>query len=375
MTQLQLAARPQLRVVTAPAHLKGPRGDMENFVFARWLRAKMLEKKGGRPARYNAPFEHKWYGSKAQREMVGQDGGWLAPEAWRTEYFRLLRGGLILNKLNINIYTTKALVSHVPWGAGEWNFSYPGENATPTAADRPQAQQTFIMRKDTAVSTVSKELVDDMPADLQDEWLRKDAASALAHRIDRQCLFADGTSGQPVGLVNQQAVNSLTLFNDTGSGATPTYQDITNGIAQIAILGNTTLITGGAAECNGVIAAPRFGQTLDNINSDAAVPIWLYGLSNDVDMPNQPRWLGVKNWVLSALVPTGLTKGTSTDCSYLLFGDWRYFILMLREDFAFEMTDEALGMQGNWYQIKIYARYDGQAVYPFAFAFYTGVRG
>ena len=365
-----LAAKPQLR--KAPAQITTT-GDMESFSFTRWLKAKMVERNGGKPARYNAPFEAKWY-SKAAREGVGQDGGYLAPEEWRTEYFRVLRGGLILNKLDINIYTTRYRVSHVPWGVSDWTFGYPGENTSPTPGDRQTSQQTFTMRKDMALSNVPRELIDDMPVDLQDKWLQQDAASAMAHRIDKQALFGDGTGGGPVGLINQSFVNNLTLINDTGNGATPIYDDITNGIAQIALLGNTTLLAGGAAECNGVVAAPRFGQTLDNIQSPAGIPLWQYGLSNDTDMPDQPRWLGVRNWVLSALVSSTLTKGTSTDCSNIVFGDWRYFILMLREDFAFEMTDEAQGFQNNQYQIKIYARYDAQVVYPFAFAFYGGVR-
>ena len=372
MTTLS-ASRLHLVEKKAPVLLKGPRGDVENFHLSRWLLANQQARQTGRPAWRQAPFEAKWY-AKAGRESVGQDGGYLAPEEWRAEYYRVLRGGLILNKLlaDENILTTKYRVSHINWGTGDWTWNFLGENAGATSADRTTSQQTFTFRKAVAFSTIPRELIQDAP-DLADQWLQQDAKSSAAHVIDRKALFGSGNGGEPVGLINQSFVNQLTLFNDSGNGATPIYNDITNGIAQIAFLGNTTLISGGAGECSGVVAAPRFGQTLDDIQSPAGIPVWQNGLSNDIDMPNQPRWLGVRNWVLSALVPTNLTVGTNSDCSYLVFGDWRYFLLMLREDFDFATTDEP-NMQSNQVLVRVTIRFDAQAIFPFAFAVYPGVR-
>src|SRR2546423_2623321 len=82
---------------SVPMQTRGPRGDMENFSFARWLLAKKEELSTGKKTIYTAPYETAYY--KAQAELNGQDGGYLAPEEWRAEYFKVLRGGLILNKL------------------------------------------------------------------------------------------------------------------------------------------------------------------------------------------------------------------------------------------------------------------------------------
>lgn len=359
---------------TAPAQLSYPLGDVDKFSLTRWLLARYLETQTKTPARLKAPWEAQWYAAqeKALTELNGQDGGFLAPEGWRMKFYDIIRGAMALTKLPITTETTNARVTHIPVATGEWKVTYPAPNTTITSGDRTFGQHTFTMKKQAAFGTVSQELIQDDGA-LADKWLQKSCGEALAHDRDTQALIGSGVGGVPVGLLSQSNVQQYTLLNDAGNGATPKYQDIVQCIANVRNLGQSANVPSGTGVCSGIVGATRFAQTVDNMTDNAGRPYWPTGLSNEKDTPGKAWFLGIPNWIMTSNIPVNVTKGTASDCSYLFFGDWQYFIMMSRLDFEFLWSAAPLLKNGQ-FLVRGLSRWDCEAMHPEAFVAVQGVR-
>lgn len=370
---------------------KFPKGDIDNFSVARFCyadqKARMMNDQALR--RKYAPWEIQYLEAgkeipfrdpvaKANMgDMVsGQDGGFLAPEAWTQRLQDLLYPSMITNKLPITRFPVTTRVVHVPVVTNPVTINYSAENAALTASSPQFAQRTFTMRKQTALVYVSNELIaDSIPQ--ADDYIRQHAATEMALDQDKQILLGNGQTGAPMGVLN--ATNVTTTALGSGNGATPTYANLLTGIYNVQNLNGSTNVRVGEATCTGIVGAVRVKQTIAGLLDSNNRPLWDYGVSGfripGSDQPFQ-GFLGVDDWVFSNIIPTNVTVGASTDTSYLFYGDWKHVWVAERSDVEFMVSNVA----GNTFAndqtgIRVIRRYDVVIMHPEALFVHSGVRG
>ena len=240
-------------------------------------------------------------------------------------------------------------------------------------ASQPQfSQLSFTARKQYAFIQIPNELIRDS-APAADQVIFQHAQTRMAVDRDTQLLFGNGQSGAPVGLINATNVGSYTIAADTGNGGSPTYSDFVSLINLVRQLNNSTNVPVGQTDCTGVVGAVRVEQTVAALKDSNNRPLWAYGL-NQIGRVPAPGWLGVPSWVLTNVVPTNVTKGSSNVTSYLLAGDWQYLIYMMRQDVEFLATNVGgTAFQNDQTWVRLISRYDVGVIHPEAFTVAAGV--
>jgi HK97 family phage major capsid protein len=354
-----------------------------DFSVARWAYADARAKGADGYGAYkkHAPREAAYYealsavgtNNKALGEMVsGQDGGFLAPEIWANTFYDMLYSKQVLSTLPVTRMPMGGRVEYIPKLVSQVSVGYAAENAALTASQPQFAQLSFTARKQYAFVQIPNELLRDS-APAADQIIMDHATKRVALDRDIQALFGNGQGGAPSGLINATNVGSYTLAGDAGNGATPTYADFVAIVNQVRALNSSTNVPVGQADCTGVVGAVRVEQTVANLKDSQNRPLWAYGL-NQIGRVPAPGFLGVPNWVLSNVVPTNVTKGSSNVTSYLIGGDWQYLIVMERQDVEFLSTNvggTSFANDQTW--IRLISRYDVGLIHPEAFTVANGV--
>jgi HK97 family phage major capsid protein len=286
---------------------------------------------------------------------VGTDtaGGFTVPTVLMPEIFQALvpRSSLL-----------EAGVGVVPAPQGAKSFNYAAINAIPTAAWRNEAgaiaesDPTFRNISITPRSLsfffkISRELMADSPN--IEEALRTAIAQAFAREMDRAGLRGTGTAPQPRGLLNVVGVQAVTNGTNGASLATLRFANLLS--AYQAIRGAD------APAPTAAIMAPRS----------------LVGFASLADTTNQPlqtpRLLQDVRMLDTSQIPVNLTVGTSTDCTEMYLGDFRWASFFMREDVSIQLATELYAGTGE-IGFFCHVRADFMVTYPAAFAVVTGVR-
>lgn len=374
---------------------KFPHGGIENFSVARAAVAiAKVAHEGHEAWRHYAPWEFAYYralqdarwvdqsiGKAAGDQVSGQDGAYLAPEFWSSEWFDLLRSISVLDRLPIARRNVPYRQSHFATVTGDVTITYPGENSAPTATQYKFGQITYSPRKAIIVYNISVELVMDSAGEA-DDVLRRSTARAFAVDRDNQAMTSNGSSNAPTGLAynplvpgaNGNGSNGATNYKpaaDAGNGATPAYADFIAFINQIEQLSSVSTVTAGQVICNGMVGNVRVNNTVHAILDSQNRPVWPLALEQD------GGFLGVKYWPLagSTIVPVNITKGTSNDTSYLIGGAWENFLLQETKTLGYDATQDGQGFASNQVQVRVVHRWDAGPLHPEAFGVMTGVRG
>lgn len=401
--------------------LKFPKGDIDNFSVCRWAMA--LERSAntaegsGAFAKW-APWESAYYAAveaygqtKAQGDMVsGQDGGFIAPELWSTNFIDQIYPQAATSRLPITRINMGNRVVHVPRLSANIQVNYGAENASLTANQAQFQQVSFTARKQYAFIQISNELIRDSNPAAQ-TLLQNNAARYMALDMDYQILLGNGLAGTPVGLYNQTNVTKANGTNgggfngNTGPAAVgsnskyPRLDDLTNAIFNVEDLNNSTNVPIGQASVTGVVGAVAL-KTLITGYSDIA-----QGVTNGTTRPdydfgyNQMRWanrpdgsssldgfLGVPQWVLTNIVkhsllhgsggasaaPTSNSSGLASpnplavaDMNPVFFGDWQHLWVMQRMDIEILASNVAgTAFQNDQTWIRLIRRYDVGVAHP-----------
>lgn len=355
--------------------------DAKDFSMSRWMMAVERKKELGESVDKNAPREQAYYEAlasygkefKALGEYVsGQDGGFLAPEIWTNTFYDMLYPAQIMSKLPITRMQMGGRVQHIPKLVSQVAIGYSAESAALSPSNPQFAQLSFTARKQYAFIQIPNELIRDS-APAADQLIFNHAQTRMAVDRDTQILIGNGQSGAPVGLLNATNVGSYTIAADAGNGGTPAYSDFVALPNLVRTLNNSANVPVGQTDCTGVVGAVRVEQTIANLKDTNGRPLWQYGAGQIGRVPS-PGWLGVPNWVLSNIVPTNVTKGSSNVTSYLFAGDWQYLILMQRQDVEFLSTNVGgTAFQNDQTWARLISRYDVGVIHPEAFTVANGV--
>lgn len=191
----------------------------------------------------------------------------------------------------------------------------------------PTLDQLSLSPKTVAAYTdISRRLLLQSSVDVE-MFVRSDLASVLALAIDSAAIAGSGTGGQPTGILNTSGIGLVSLGTN---GLAPTWQsqiDLESAIAASnADIGNLKYVT----------SAKGRGK-LKTVEKAASTGMFLWGEGN---MINGYEALATNQ------IPSNLTKGSGTNLSAEIFGNFSDLIIGLWGSLDINVDPYSLGTSG-----------------------------
>lgn len=240
----------------------------------------------------------------------GPLGGYtVATDLLAADFIELLRNRMIMNKVGVRVLSGLVGDIAIPKQTGGATTYWVNETGEVTGSDQALGQVGMTPHILGALTSYSKKLLAQSSIDVEG-FVRMDLAIQMAIELDRAILNGTGADEQPLGVMNQNGVAVVSL--DTNGGA-PTWNSIvdleTSLAAGNADVGNMAYITN---------ARGRGKMKKTTKVASSTFPIYLW---ENTQVPGEGMLNGYRALV-SNQVPGNLSKGSGTNLSALLFGNW-----------------------------------------------------
>ncbi|MGR3311207.1 MAG: phage major capsid protein [Candidatus Brocadiales bacterium] len=301
-----------------------------------------------------------WSKAPLERKALGEGtdsaGGYLVPEEYLGDVKDRITARTIVRRAGATIYPMATDTLNVPKITGGATAYWVGENTQITAGDETFGQLQLVAKLLAAMVKVSNQLLSDTSPSAE-AAIRRDIAKVISLAEDNAFIAGTGSGNQPTGIINTTGVNELSLG---ANGATPTFDDVYDALYQVE--NNNGL-------ASSWVMHPRTKNTLKKIKDSQGN--YIYNVAPSVKEPDTLVGLPV---YLATQIPTNLTVGTSTDCSYIIVGQFDEAIIGERTGLEFS-TDQS-GTAFEYYQtwIRAISRLDFGLRTPEVFCKVTGVR-
>lgn len=143
----------------------------------------------------------------------------------------------------------------------------------------------------------------------------QDFRQCIGRELDRAAIFGSGIYNEPVGILNTAGIGSIAMGTDGGIPTWSTIVGVQNAVEAANAVGSSP------GWATSVKLKNFLRGTLKN-NISGADYLWGDGIT-----PDGRGILAGEKGVASTTVPSNLTKGTGTNLSALIFGDWRSLIV------------------------------------------------
>jgi HK97 family phage major capsid protein/HK97 family phage prohead protease len=235
---------------------------------------------------------------------------------------------------------------------GAHTFSWQStEIATATNTAWTLAQVVASPKIGQVVSHISRQLLTQAVESVEDR-VRSDLAQVHAIGIDKAIIAGSGASGEPTGISNTSGIGDVA---GGANGAQPTYGNIIELWADVA---TANADTANLRYLTHPLGVARLAQT--QRFSSTETPLWEFGPEPGTGFINKMPAM------YSAQVPSAQTKGTSTDCYYIYFGDWSAATLC--EWGALELTVDPYTQGPSMVRLTSIQMVDVAVVRPAAFS-------
>jgi HK97 family phage major capsid protein len=227
-------------------------------------------------------------------------------------FIDLLRNSLALTNLGVQYLTGLNGNIAIPRQTGAATAYWVAESGSPTESQQAFDQVTMSPKTVGAFTDISRKLLIQSSIDVE-AFVRRDLALVLALEIDRAAIAGTGASNQPRGILNTTGIG---VVAGGANGAVPTWSNMIDLETQVAIanaaIGNLAYLTNAKVrgKLKTVQKVPTYGNDF----------IW-ETMANGEGMVNGYRA------VVSNQVPSNLTKGTGSNLSAIIFGNWNDLII------------------------------------------------
>lgn len=347
-----------------------PQGDIDNFSVARLALAQAKAASMGEVAwKQFAPWEKAYIDGMVKANLgdavSGQDGGYLAPEIWSTTFYDRLYANALVGQLPVTHVRVSGRVQHFPVLVNGVVVYWSAENTAITASSPQFRQMTLTPRKQSALTYISNEMILDANEDAEN-ILRNNIAREMAQDLDKQVFIGAGTSGTPIGLLNQTNVGSGAML-----GASLTYSDLSNSILKVMQLNNSANVGVGNATCTGIAANTALLKQVANFKDTNNRPLWDFGLRG-MPLPGKDNALG--NFLGVPNVATSNVLTATEGSQQIFFGDWQFLVIGERTDVEFMASTVAgTAFASDQTAVRAIRRVDVALAHPEAFFVLTPV--
>lgn len=282
--------------------------------------------------------------NKALNASTDTAGGFVIPaEVIQSQFIDLLRERLVLQRLGVNFVTglQGAEPLLIPEQTGKATGYWVGENEAATESEQTFGEREVRPKRCGAFIKVSNRLMSLANATPSFEQLiRNDLAAVLSRLMETGVLFGTGNK-QPTGLVNESGVNTVALGTN---GGILDYDDIDTMVGRIEDADADMLGDIGILMHNKVKRSMK-RLKVDHFSGQTTNQAYLVGRPpmSDSELADL---IGYR-FATTNLIPTNLTKGTSTDCSYAIAGVWSQLLVFMWQNMTIRMSDVAGDSSGS----------------------------
>lgn len=241
----------------------------------------------------------------------------------------VLRGGATLLD---NLHDTLAIPEQTGSASAVWDGQNPGVDVADS--NLTLRQRALAPHSLTATTSVSRQLLAQAAASVSAETLmRADLVQAHAIALDAAALAGSGTGGQPLGLLNRSDL-AAQLIAFGANGAQPTWPLMTEFETQVAL-------TNGDRDPSAQVflVTPEIRARLRVTDKGGATTTGRFVLSSGGKVAGYPA-------IATNQLPKALTKGTSTTCHAIVFGDLSQIVIGLWDAFEIVPDPYRLKKQG-----------------------------
>ncbi|MEH6564636.1 MAG: phage major capsid protein [Halopseudomonas sp.] len=239
-------------------------------------------------------------------------GNLVATDLLTGSFIDSLENQLALTGLGIT--TLSGLVGNVqiPKKTGSAQTYWLAEDDEVTPSGASVGQVALTPKTIGALTDYSRQLMQQSSMSVE-SFVRMDLMRSLALGIDLAGIAGSGASNQPRGVLNQSGIGSV--LGGT-NGAAPSWENIVQLETEVAVdnadIGSLGYLTN--AKVRGKLKTTK-------VDDGSGMFVW------DRMSPNTP--LNGYRAAVSNQVPGNLTKGTGTDLSAILFGNWADLVMGL----------------------------------------------
>jgi HK97 family phage major capsid protein len=243
----------------------------------------------------------------------GAGGGYVVPPQWWASFIEVLRAKLCVVRagavLMENLSGSPVLI---PKQLSSSSIQWIGQNATITASD-PSFGQIQFTPKTMALRGQYSNLLGMLSNPNMEGLIRTDFAQVCALELDRVALRGSGSSNQPLGLSGASGLGTYAIGANGGNLSVDDLYNIVGVVEDANGLGDKLAL----------ITNPRAlrklkKQRIAQFSGDSGGTYITPPLLTDEALS---RAIGLNCYTTTQL-PTNLTKGSSTDCTEVYFGNW-----------------------------------------------------
>jgi HK97 family phage major capsid protein len=242
---------------------------------------------------------------------AGGPGANLIATDWRGDQFiDRLRAAMAVRRLGARVLSGLVGNVDIPQLSVSGAASWVAENSVISASD-PEVDKVSLTPKHCGVLTeVSRNMILQSSPDIED-MLRDDFAQQLAGALDTAAINGGGAN-EPSGVLATSGVSDV--FGGT-NGLAPTYANV---VALIAAVGNANGLQGALGFLTNSKVLAKLATILQSTADTSST--WIVPDPGANTLAGYPL-------AISNNVPSNLTRGTGTNLSAIIFGNWNDLLI------------------------------------------------
>lgn len=304
---------------------------------------------------------------KAMSEGTGSAGGFVVPEEFTAEVFRIIEDYGLVAKMATRI-PMGSDTRNVPRLSSSVTVSYPGENTAGTASQPVMAQVQLLAKTCVGLTAMSNELLADANVNVV-ELLAQLFAEAIAGTLDTQGLA--GTGSPFTGILGNASVNVVTLGTGDTSFADVDLNDLRDLVTQVKPW---------ALQGAGYIMHREVWAVVQKLRTTSSVAGDYFSASTNPVIVGVPQGFPTATagflWgypvYLSDQMPD-ITNDDAVSTKFVIFGNLKHLFYGVREELAVSISDSATVGSDNLFEqnmsaVRVVARHALSVGLPTAFA-------
>lgn len=271
--------------------------------------------------------------TRASDMLVGTataGGNLVATDLLSANFIDLLRNAMVINRMGVQYLTGLVGKIAIPKQTGGGSFYWVAEDGSATSAGQTIGQVPMTPHTGAAKTQISRKLLLQSSIDVE-AFVRGDLAKIVGLGIQAAAINGSGSSNQPTGILNTGSIGSVVGGTN---GAKPTWTNFV-GLETAVAVANADVGTLGYLTNAAVRGYAKGVQKFTtNPGGDA---IWTAG-----NTPLNGYQAGVTN-----AVPSNGTKGTGTNLSAIIFGNFADLIIGMWGGLELQVDPYSAGDTGS----------------------------
>jgi len=279
---------------------------------------------------------------KSTNASSGAAGGFLIPDEVSSMVIDLAIARTPIRELGITEMPGLRGELPIPKTTGRPTAYWVGEEEAATESNTTFGEIVLRPKTLAAFTKISRRVLH-QSNNLAERIVRAELANAMALKLEEAIVLGEGTDKEPKGIVNYAGLTSTTALGT--DGARFRVDNATDMITAIDVAnmlkpgGNFGFLT--RPEVKQGLATERVIQYSGQAAAQGMPVISPFMTDAEVE-----QMLGYKIRT-TTLLPNNLTKGSSTDCTNVIFGDWSQVLLGMWEGMEIRASDVAGNSGGS----------------------------